>query len=371
MLSEAQIQEAPSNRNGGLTLVPMPGFETTAVQLKELIESRSTKSTKKFPGGCITPVDIAIPKFDFRPSFEPFIQLGKAHVGEHHCFVLTSGPGTYQMMMQLILVVGYLASRKASRVTVVSGYFPLSRSDKDEGDLELALVPFFMRALMSGSQGLLRRIVCADPHSDQMVMAADPGVITPVYLTLRILRHVVSEAKKVSDNICLAFPDDTAAKRYEPAVAILEKELNTSFPFVSTAARRKSGHEKGIKYLVGDLREMRHAHVIALDDETATGGSQIKAAEQFKTKYGAKEVWAAVTHGVLCGKAPELFGANDCPVDRLYVTDTIPVIGREELIPLLASGRLHVISWVDDMAEIIFHLHWGSSSIRGIRGSRD
>lgn len=358
----------PLNRNGGLTLVPMPGFEAVAYKIKDLIEIRSLKITKEHPTGCFTPVDIAIPVFGLRPSKEPFVQLGKSHVGEHNCFVLTSGPGTYRMMMQLILVVGHLAARKASRMTVVSGYFPLARSDKDEGELELALPPFFMRALMGVSQGLLKRIVCADPHSDQMVMAGDPGVITPVYLTLRILRHVVAEAMKVSSNICLAFPDDTAAKRYEPAVAILEKELGVSFPFVSTAARRKSGNEKHIKYIVGDVEKMKDAIVIALDDETATGGSQIKAANRFKKDYGAKEVWAAVTHGVLCGEAPNLFLASDCPVDHLYVTDTIPVEGRADLDQLFSSGRLHVISWIEDFAEIIYHLHWGRNA-RGIRGS--
>jgi ribose-phosphate pyrophosphokinase len=370
MLSEEQKRRAPRNRNGGLTIIPMSGFEGFAERLKERIQTRSLKPTRDYPEGCITPVDIVVPKFGLRPSGEPFPQLGNAHVGGHNCFVITSGPGTYQMMMQLIFVVGYLAARKASRITIISGYFPLARSDKDEGELELALPAFLMIALKAESQGLLKRIVCADPHSDQMVMAADPGVITPVYLTLRILRFVVSEAMKVTDQICLAFPDDTAAKRYEPAVGILEKELGRSFPFISTAARRKSGNEKNIKYIVGDLDKMKDSIVIALDDETATGGSQIKAADRFKKDFGAKEVWAAVTHGVLCGNAPQLFLAPDCSVDRLYITDTIPTEEREDLRALVDSGRLHVMSWVDDCAEVIYHLHWGSSSIRGMRGSR-
>lgn len=359
---------APFNKHGGLTLVPMTGFEGVAKQLRAFIETKSSGVGLEY-----TPVDIATPYFNLRPSGEPFVRLGKDHIGGHDCYILTSGPGTHKMLTELMLLIGYVAARKASRITVITGYLPLSRSDKDEGELELALPPFIMRSMFSNAQGLLKRVVCVDPHADQLVMAAEPGVITPVYLTLRLLRAVVEDALKQTDRVCIAFPDDTAAKRFEPAMEILKHEHGGRiFPVVATAARRSSGLKKEIKHLVGDLHELPGSHVLTFDDETATGGSQIKAAEQFKSAHGAAAVWAAVSHGVLCGNAVEQFSDPDSPVDRLYITDTIPLhthMDRGRLAALEASQRLRVLSWNKDCAEIIFHLHW-DRSIRGIRGAK-
>jgi len=358
--------KAPFNRRGGLTLVPMPGFEDLATRIKWIIEQKTpdTKHTDRIK----TPVDVVAPEISLRPSGEPFVRLGKQHIGEHDCFILTSGPGTPRMLTELIFVVGYLASRKASVITIICPYFPLGRSDKDEGGWELSMPPFVVRSVLGVAQGLVKRIVCVDPHAQQIAMAADPGLITPVYLTRRILKFVTQEALSVSDHLCLAFPDDSAAKRYEAAMAIVERELKITFNVVSTAARRTSGTEKSLKYIVGDTEAMQDAIVVALDDETATGGTQMAAAKEFKERFGAREVWAAVTHGILCGNGPDRFMSPKCPIERLYVTDTIPLHHRPELQPLIQSGRIRVISWEKDLAEIVYNIHHGRS-IRDIRGA--
>jgi len=349
------------NRNGGLTLVPMPGFEDLALSLKEGIEAKGKKDNE-----VDTPVDIVIPSFGFHANREPDIKLGKDHVGGHDCVVLTSGPGTYEMTGQLIYAVGYLAGRKPSRISIASGYFPLGRTDKDEGTDIFALPPIFYRALEGVSQGLLSRIVCADPHCDQIVMAGPTGRVTPVYLTRRLLVHMLGEARCHSDRVCLAFPDDTASKRFKPAIAMVEQELGIELRTVVAAQRRTSSRNKNVAYVIGDTDALAGSIVIALDDETATGTSQINAAVRFKQEYGAKQVWAAVTHGVLCEDGPERFADPACAIDRLYITDTIPFANRPELQALFASGRLHTISWVDDLVWIIYHLHW-DRQIRGVR----
>lgn len=356
----------PFNTNGGLTLVPMPEFVDFAKNIRTVIEAKG-----KSADGRETHVDIALPKFGLRPSGECFPQLAKKHVGGHDCYIITSGPGTNDMLMKLIYLVGILAARKASRINIVSGYFPHSRSDKDEGELEIAIPPIIMDALHGVAQGLLKRFISADPHSLQVTMADDPGVITPIFLTEKILGQLLYEAKECGHKrICLAFPDDSACKRYEPAIEATEKRLGCSLSVVVTFARRKNSRSKKVKYIVGDTEDLKDALVIALDDETATGGSQINAAHEFAQKYGAKEVWAAVTHGVLCENAPQLFCEPGCPITRLYVTDTIPVEGRPELAELVASGRLHTMKWLRDIALVIYDDHW-NNSIRGVRVYHD
>ncbi|MCX6714753.1 MAG: hypothetical protein NTX72_02985 [Candidatus Uhrbacteria bacterium] len=365
MLTEKDRKNAPHNSHGGLTLVPMPGFEVLATELKTLIEEKhlskeSLRARNKSKSKKITPVDIAIPFFGERPSGEPYVQLGKDHIGGHDCFILTSGPGTCEMTMRLIYLVGYLASRKADRITIVSGYFPLGRSDKDEGDKELAMPPFLIQAIKGVDETkLLHRIIAADPHSDQVVMAGGRGgLITPIYLTQLILENVVKQALNVSDKICLAFPDDTAAKRFEKVLAPVEEKLGITFAVVSTAARRKSGSVKNVKYIVGDTDQMKDALVLSLDDEIATGTTNINAALRFVNDFGAKEVWAIATHGVLCGDAVSRFLSPTSPIKRVIITNTIPVESRPELQPLIDAGILSVITWTEELSLILYYDHW-------------
>ncbi len=353
--------EARYNRNGGLTLVPMPGFCDLADKVRNKVENMGVT-----PGKEPTSVDVVKPLFGTRLSGEPFLRLGKDHIGGHDCVVLSSGPGTYQMLLQLFLILRYLAGRRAQRIAVVTGYLPLGRTDRDEGSLEFALPPLINELLMASSQGLLDRIIAADLHSPQVVMAGRTGLITEVSLVRRLLSKATDEARKRTDRICLALPDDGAAKRIENAFDEVEKKLNTRLPIVFGAKRRTSSRESSLKQLFGDLDALRDAHVILLDDEIASGGTNLKTALALKRDYGAKQVWAAATHGVFCGEAPTLFLAPDCQVDRIFVTDTIPLEPRAELAPLLQSGKLAVVSWWEDLAWMVYHHHW-DKSIREMR----
>lgn len=349
------------NRHGGLTIVAMPGFEDMAEQLRIRIEKIGD-----LPDKFTTSVDIATPVFSLRPSLEPGVKQGKQHIGGHDCFVLTSGPGTYEMLGQLNFAIAYLAGRKASRITIMSGYFPLGRSDKDEGD-EFVMPPILIDGWKAHApHGMLNRIICVDPHSDQITGMGNTGLVTPIMMTRRILRRVLKDALAVQDKICLAFPDGTARKRYGKVVKEMEVEFARHFPVVTVDADRLDAVEKSIEGMTGNLEALKDALVIAPDDETATGGTQINAAREYRTKLGARDVWAAVTHGVLCGNAVNLFSAPDCPISRLYITDTIPVHNRPALQPLIESEFLRVISLVDDLSRVLYHAHW-DESVRDIR----
>lgn len=356
----AQIEQ--TNRNGGLTLVAMPGFESLAEQVKAGLEIMGGK-----PDRIPTPVDVVYPKFGIRASSEPFLQLGKDHVGGHDCVVLTSGPGTYEMLGQLNFALRYLSGRHAQRIAVVTGYLPLARSDKDEGAKEFALPPLIMDLMRTASQNKLERIIAADLHAPQVVMAGDTGQITEVSLVRRILQRVLADAQEQGvERLCLALPDDGAAKRIESAYTEIEENLGVHLPIVFGAKRRATSRQSEIKQLFGDLEALEGALAIMLDDELATGGTNIHTASALKEKHGATQVWAAVTHGVFCPGAETLFANPACAVDRVYSTDTIPFDSRSHLAALIKSGKLRVISWLDDLIKLIYFHHW-NISLRAMR----
>ena len=348
----------PFNQHGGLTLVPMPGFE----QLAERIQQRFSERNY----GLDTPVDIAQPHIGRRASGEPFVRLEKKHIAGHDCVVLTSWPGTAEMLVELSLVLRYLCGRRASRVAVVTGYFPLGRSDKDEGSTEFALAPIVVDLLMMSTYRRLDRVIAVDLHAPQVVMSGRTGIITEVSLARRVLKQAVAEAIQIGDPVCLCFPDDTAAKRLEWAVDQTRDEMGIDLPAVYGSKRRTSSRSSTLAGLFGDVHALSGATVLNIDDEIATGGTLLGAARALREQHQVRRVWAVVTHGVLCGDAPQRFSEDDCPVERVFMTDTIPVHNRPDLHPLMKGGVLDITPWWPDLSWVLYHHHW-NLSIRELR----
>ena len=348
----------PFNQHGGLTLVPMPGFEALAQQVKETLEHADFEFQ--------TFVDVAQPEFGERASGEPFVRLGKQHIAGHDCVVLGSGPGTPEMLTHLFMLLRYVTGRRASRIAAVTGYFPLGRSDKDEGGKEFALPPLIIDLMMMATYNTLDRVIAVDLHAPQVVMSGRTGFITEVTLVRRVLQRAIETGLAAGRPLCLCFPDDAAAKRVDGALERISEDLGIELPAVYGVKRRKTSRESTLKSLFGDLHALQGATVLNLDDEIATGGTNLASAEAIKRGHGAREVWAVVTHGVLCGPAAERFEKLDCPVDRVFITDTIPVENRPELQGLIASGRLDVTPWRQDLSWILYHHHW-NLSIRELR----
>ncbi len=340
------------NNSGGLTVVALPGFEDIATTVQQEIQRKYEYV-----------VDLVVPVFDLRASGEPFIKLRKEHLGGHDVVAISSGPGTYEMLGQLQLLLHYLKARRAKRIAVVTAYSPLGRSDKDEGTDELALIPHVIHALRSAAYGQLDRIMTVDLHSPQSVMAAgEMGIITPHSMARHVLRAAIRDTLNERGKVCLMLPDDGARKRFKDAIDRLESEFGTPFPIVVGQKIRKSSTESRSIGFFGDVRQMKGATVIGFDDEIGTGKTTNDTAVSAKGKYGAKKFYAAVIHGVFCKNAVEIFSHPRCKVNRIYVTDTIPITNRPKLTPLVENGRICVVTWAHELAEIIHLHHWDEST---------
>ncbi len=349
------MMEAPFNQHGGLTIVPMPGFEGMADDIKRLIETDTNGSSDKKR----TPVDIAVPEFRQHVNKEPDPRLDKRHVGDHDCVVLASGPGTYEMMGKLLLLISLLCGRRASRICVIFGYSPLSRSDKDEGDQVLAWPAWLVQQIVMAANGKLDRIIVVDPHSPQLVMAGRQGLITPVTMMRRVFKAALIQAKAVYPlhQVCVYYPDDGAAKQYErPIEAVIAEESGLSVGLIFGTKRRINSGASAPLHLTGDITRIRGALVICVDDEGATLGTQLGVAVKVKNDHGASTFWSAFVHGVLCGDALQKISAQDCPIDRLIITDSIPQPPEVQ-----ECQRVSIVSIVRDLAHMIYCHHWGEN----------
>ena len=117
---------------------------------------------------------------------------------------------------------------------------------------------------------------------------------------------------------------------------------------------------------VNELAPQNNPLALPASATTFFSGTNIDTAADLKARYGAARVWAVVTHGVLCGPAADRFADPDCAVDRVFVSDTIPVSNRPELDQPIDSGRLDVTSSCPDLSWILYHHHW-NLSIRELR----
>lgn len=358
----------PFCRNGGLTIVPLPGLEGLASSLKVAIEGLDpTKYTR-------TPVDIATPGFDTYAGTETFFRRSNTHIVEHDCMVLGTGPMSDAMLMKLIWTVGMLAGRHAGRITILTGYFPHSRSDKDEGDDILTTLPILHDAIkgVAGPTGV-HRWICFDPHSDQITSTGRSGLVTPVLLTRKLLRFCLEKAASEmtgEKNIVLGFPDASAEKRYRSAMKAIEKETSKKPKRVVINKERQGGVTK-ILNISGDVDAVPGSHLLMFDDEVASGSSSLQMAKAMKQDYGARKVMVCATHAVMCSGAPakflnqaEMLGGQW--VDHLVFADTVPVGIRVGMQKLIDSGRMSIYYALSDLAQVIYRHHWG----KGIRQLR-
>ena len=355
----------PFNLNGGLTLAAEKEYLPFLNGVKTALEEYSKGERRVY-----TPADIV--ELDFRKhnNGEPYLKLTNDHIGEHDVVLFTSGPGTHQMLDRLSLALWHLVGRRARRIMVITPYCPLARSDKDEGLDILALAAYPIQLMDFMGFGKLDRVVAFDLHSPSVVAAGHavkPGFVTEVSMVRRLLQKAIVDARAINERICIDFPDEGAFKRFEGYYKQVKEALGFDLPKATGTKRRENSEKSEIEDVGGDKRKLKGSIVITLDDEIATGGTLIESAEQLKREYQVAQVWAAVTHGVFCGKAIERFSRTDCPVDRIYVTDTIPFDHRPELNPLFGEiGRLRLVSCIPDVAKIVYFGH-NNGKIRTVR----
>ena len=144
---------------------------------------------------------------------------------------------------------------------------------------------------------------------------------------------------KLDKNMVIVTPDvggiKTArayAKRLKCGLAIVDK-------------RRVNDKEAEVMHIMGDVKGK---NAVIVDDMVATAGSLVEAVDAIK-KAGALDVYAAITHPVLCGPAIERLKKSS--LKELVVTNTIP-IAKQKMLP-----RIKVLSVASLLGDAIKRIH--------------
>jgi len=195
-------------------------------------------------------------------------------------------------IMELLIMIDAFKRASAGRITAVVPYFGYSRQDrkaKARDPITARLVADMISA--AGAD----RILTMDLHSPQIQGFFQIPVDDLQGMSILAPYFRDRFGHRADDIICVS-PDlgsvqraRNFAHRVGIGLAIIDK-------------RRQKANVSEIMNIIGDVKDKS---VIIVDDMIDTAGTLCNAAAAVIEKGGAKEVYAAATHGVLSGRAVE------------------------------------------------------------------
>ena len=236
-------------------------------------------------------------------------------------FIIQSTHPKADNWMELLLLIDAAKRASAKRVTAVIPYFGYARQErKDQPRVSIAAK---LMANMLTSAGV-DRILTMELHASQIQGFFDVPVDHLQGSTV-LTEHV---RQFDLDNFVVLAPDVGAlemarsyAQRLGVDLALIDK-------------RRPQQNEAQVMNVIGEVEDK---NIIIIDDIVDTAGTLTSAAEALKD-YGALKIMAACTHGLLSGPAYDRIESS--PLERLIITDTIPLKRPSESIEVVSVSNL-------------------------------
>lgn len=252
----------------------------------------------------------------------------------HDVFVVqsTSYPSNNNLM-ELLIMIDALRRASAQRITAVLPYYGYARQDrKDQPRVPITAKLVANLLTVAGTD----RVLTIDLHAGQIQGFFD--IPLDHLFAVTIFSDYITKKIKPK-NLVVVTPDvggikpaRAYAKRLKCGLAIVDK-------------RRVNDKEAEVMHIMG---EVKGKQALIVDDMVATAGSLVEAIDAIK-KEGASDVYAAITHPVLCGPAIERIRKSQ--IKELIVTDTIPMGKEKEL------NNIKVLSVAPLLGEAIKRIH--------------
>jgi ribose-phosphate pyrophosphokinase len=236
-------------------------------------------------------------------------------------------------LVELCVMIDAFRRSSASRITAVIPYYGYARQDRK--DKPRVPISAKLVANLLGAAGT-NRVLTMDLHKPQIQgffdIPVDHLFAAPVIIDY-VARQNLGPVTIVSPDAGGAERARAYAKRLDAELAIIDK-------------RRSEDGTAEVMNVVGDVRD--RVCIIA-DDIIDTAGTIQKAAQALRDN-GASRVMASAVHGVLSG--PALARIEAAPIDKLIVTNTIPLNGEKA-----ESRKIVVLSVARLLAQAIRSIH--------------
>jgi ribose-phosphate pyrophosphokinase len=245
-------------------------------------------------------------------------------------------------LMELLVMIDSCKRASAERVTAVIPYFGYARQDrKDEGRVPITAKLVANLIERAGAD----RVLTMDLHAAQIQGFFDRPV-DHLYAA-PVLNDHFRAMEWPSDDVVIVSPDEGSIKR----ALGHQKRMGVRLAIVDK--RRSSAEKTRQENIIGASVEGKIC--LMFDDMISTAGSICGAAAKV-AEAGAKEIYVAATHGVLCGNA--IANIEAAPIQKLVITDTIP-LSPERKLP-----KINVLSVAPLLGEAIKRIHRNESVSR-------
>ncbi|HEY3142770.1 MAG TPA: ribose-phosphate diphosphokinase [Acidimicrobiales bacterium] len=274
--------------------------------------------------------------------------------GEIHCrfgesvrgmdvFIVQSHGTTGEMsindaLMEHLIMVDAARRASAKRITAVMPFYGYGRQDRKAEGREPITAKLV--ANMFSAAGA-NRLMSVDLHSGQI-----QGFFDPPFDHLVAMPVLVDYLRSnLGEDLVVVSPDAGRVKSGERYANALHADL------AIVHKRRVRGAKNAVeaKEVVG---EVNGRTCVIVDDMIDTGGTIVAAAEVL-IERGAREVYAAATHGVLSDPAVDRL--KNSVITKLVVTDTLPLPPEKQV------DKIEVLSVAAIIADAIDAVFEGTS----------
>ncbi len=283
----------------------------------------------------IVPGSITVSKFS---DGETFCAINE-NVRGVNCFVVqpTSTP-VNEHLMDLLIIMDALRRASAGSIVGILPYYGYARQDRKVRPRTPISAKLVANLITTAGAS---RVMMMDLHAGQIQGFFDIPVdhLTGLPVLLEAIRNEFR-----GDDMVIVSPDAGGTERARSF------SMRLGCPLAIIDKRRPQANQCEIMNIVGDVAGKR---AIIVDDMIDTAGTLSKAAQAVMDQ-GAKEVYAAATHGVFSGKAIE--NIRNSPLRKVWVTNTIALSPEAA-----ACGQIQQLSVGRLLGEAIKRVHHGDS----------
>jgi len=274
--------------------------------------------------------DITIKNFS---DGEIYVKFEQSIRGED-LFLVQSTPPNSDNIIELLMMIDAAKRASARRVTAVIPYFGYARQDRKDQPRVSITSKLMANILMEAG---VDRILTMDLHAPQIQGFFDIP-LDHLYASRLFIDHF--KEQDIQDLAVVA--PDVGSLKMARAYA---KQLGAELAFIDK--RRPKQNVAEVMNIIGNVDKK---NVLLVDDLIDTAGTLTNAAVALQ-KQGALNVLACSTHPILSGPAYQRI--EDSPIDKVYVTDTVPLSKP--------SDKIEVMSVAGIFAEAIQRIHTNKS----------
>ncbi|MGI9023050.1 MAG: ribose-phosphate diphosphokinase [Acidimicrobiales bacterium] len=280
-------------------------------------------------------------------SGEVHCRFGESIRGADVFIIQTHSRPVNEAIMEMLIMIDAAKRASAKRITAVCPYYGYSRQDRKASGREPITAKLLADMLMTAG---VDRVVSLDLHSGQIQgffnVPVDHLTAMPV-LTEWVLDNIGRDVVIVS-------PDAGRTKVAERFAQLVDADA------ASIWKRRRPDRANEVEAL-RVMGEVDGRVCVLVDDMIDTAGTICGAATLLK-EYGATDVYAMATHGVLSD--PAIDRLKNSVISKVVITDTLP-LPPDRLIDKIEV--LSVASIIADAVDAVFE----DSSVSDIFGGHN